>query len=132
MEIDRDLSLPFDGELTVGDGTGKDALFVLEPVGVDYMIKSVNPDIAHRPCLGVKLDPEGYASLVGAECEPTGATVFSISREGRDDKGRTSYSIISEKYGVVQWEDTEKEIYVQEMGDAPIDTTFSLVDRGAA
>ncbi|MFI6130573.1 serine/threonine protein kinase [Micromonospora sp. NPDC051141] len=132
VEIDRDLSLPFDGELTVGDGTGKDALFVLEPVGVDYMIKSVNPDIAHRPCLGVKLDPEGYASLVGAECEPTGATVFSISREGKDDTGRTSYSIISEKYGVVQWEDTEKEIYVQEMGDAPIDTTFSLVDRGAA
>ncbi|WP_431936580.1 serine/threonine protein kinase [Micromonospora sp. RP3T] len=132
VEIDRDLSLPFDGELTVGDGTGKDALFVLEPVGVDYMIKSVNPDIAHRPCLGVKLDPERYASLVGAACEPTGATVFSISQEGKDEKGRTSYSIISEKYGVVQWEDTEKEIYVQEMGDAPIDTTFSLVDRGAA
>ncbi|WP_405089903.1 protein kinase [Micromonospora sp. NBC_01392] len=132
VEIDRDLSLPFDGELTVGDGTGKDALFVLEPVGVDYLIKSVNPDIAHRPCLGVKLDPEGYASLVGAECEPTGATVFSITREGKDDKGRTSYSIFNDKYGLVQWEDTEKKIYVQELGDAPIDTTFSLVDRGAA
>ncbi|MFI2710712.1 serine/threonine-protein kinase [Micromonospora sp. NPDC018662] len=132
VEIDRDLSLPFDGKLTVGDGTGKDALFVLEPVGVDYMIRSVNPDVAHRPCLGVKLDAEGYASLVGAECEPTGATMFGISPEGKDDKARTSYSIFNDKYGLVQWDDTEKEIYVQEMGDAPIDTTFSLVDRGAA
>ncbi|QLQ36403.1 serine/threonine protein kinase [Micromonospora robiginosa] len=132
VEIDRDLSLPFDGELTVGDGTGRDALFVLEPVGVDFMIKSVNPDIAHRPCLGVKLDSEGYAFLVGADCQPTGATVFEISREGKDDKGRTSYAIVSDKYGVVQWDESQKKIYVQELGDAPIDTTFSLVDRGDA
>lgn len=131
VEIDRDLSLPFDGELEVGDGTGKDALFVLEPAGVDYMIKSVNPDIAHRPCLGVKLDSEGYKSLVGAECRPTAATLFGISREGKDDKGRTSYAIVSDEYGVVQWSPSKKEIYVEFLGDAPIDTTFSLVDRGA-
>ncbi|MGV9211049.1 serine/threonine-protein kinase [Micromonospora sp. RB23] len=59
VEIDRDLKLPFHGELEVGDGTGKDALFVLEPVGVDFMIKSMNPDIAHRPCLGSKSIPRG-------------------------------------------------------------------------
>jgi hypothetical protein len=131
VEIDRDLSLPSHGELEVGNGTGKDALFVLEPVGVDYMIKSVNPDIAHRPCLGVKLDSEGYKSLVGADCQPTKATVFVISREGRDDKGRTSYSIINDEYGPVQWSPTKKEIFVEFLGDAPLDTTFSLVDRGA-
>ncbi|MGW1449733.1 serine/threonine protein kinase [Micromonospora sp. NPDC002411] len=131
VEIDRDLSLPSHGELEVGDGTGKDALFVLEPVGVDYMIKSVNPDIAHRPCLGVKLDAKGYKSLVGAECYATAATLFGIAREGRDDKGRTSYSLINEEHGVVQWSPTKKEIYVEFLGDAPIDTTFSLVDRGA-
>ncbi|MFE9191907.1 serine/threonine protein kinase [Micromonospora sp. NPDC007208] len=131
VEIDRDLSLPSHGELEVGDGTGKDALFVLEPVGVDYMIKSVNPDIAHRPCLGVKLDSEGNKSLVGAECHPTKATLFAISREGRDDKGRTSYAITNDEYGPVQWSPTKKEIYVEFLGDAPLDTTFSLVDRGA-
>ncbi|MEU7943584.1 protein kinase [Micromonospora taraxaci] len=131
VEIDRDLSLPSHGELEVGDGTGKDALFVLEPVGVDYMIKSVNPDIAHRPCLGVKLDAKGYKSLVGAECYATAATLFGIAREGKDDKGRTSYSLINEEHGVVQWSPTKKEIYVEFLGDAPIDTTFSLVDRGA-
>ncbi|MFF3853187.1 serine/threonine protein kinase [Micromonospora sp. NPDC002575] len=132
VEIDRDLSLPYDGKVHVGDGTGRDALFVLEPVGVDYMIKSLNPDIAHRPCLGVKIDSEGYASLVGADCQPTDATLFGISREGKDDKGRISYSIISEKYGVVQWSPSQKKIYVEVLGDAPVGTTFSLVDRGAA
>ncbi|MCZ7436914.1 protein kinase [Micromonospora sp. WMMC241] len=131
VQADRDLSLPFDGELTVGDGTGRDALFVLEPVGVDYLIKSVNPDISHRPCLGVKLDAERNASLVGTECEPTAATMFGILREGKDDKGRTSYAIVSDRYGLVQWDESRREIYVQELGDAPIDTTFSLVDRGA-
>ncbi|WP_328340463.1 serine/threonine-protein kinase [Micromonospora sp. NBC_00421] len=131
VEIDRDLSLPFHGELEVGDGTGKDALFVLEPVGVDYMIRSVNPDIAHRPCLGVKIDAKGYASLVGADCYATAATVFGITREGKDDKGRTSYSIISDEYGVVQWSPSKKGIRVEFLGDAPVPTTFSLVDRGA-
>ncbi|MET8043318.1 hypothetical protein ABZU25_20945 [Micromonospora sp. NPDC005215] len=131
VKIDHDLSLPSHGELEVGDGTGKDALFVLEPVGVDYMIKSVNPDIAHRPCLGVKIDAEGYKSLVGADCRPTVATLFVISREGKDDKGRTSYSVVSEEYGVVRWSPTKREIYVEFLGDAPLDTAFSLVDRGA-
>lgn len=131
VQIDRDLKLPFHGELETGDGTGKDALFVLEPVGVDFMIKSLNPDIAHRPCLGVKIDSKGYASLVGAECYASAATVFAISREGKDDKGRTSYAIVSDEYGVVQWSPTKKAIYVEHLGDASLDTTFSLVDRGA-
>ncbi|MGC4880010.1 serine/threonine protein kinase [Micromonospora sp. DT43] len=131
VEIDRDLSLPSDGELGTGDGTGKDALFVLEPVGVDYMIKSVNPEIAHRPCLGVKLDAKENKLLVGTDCRPTAATLFAISREAKDDKGRTSYVITNDEYGVVQWSPTRKHIYLEFLGDAPIDTTFSLVDRGA-
>ncbi|GGM08787.1 MULTISPECIES: serine/threonine protein kinase [Micromonospora] len=131
VQIDRDLSLPFDRTLRVGDGTGPDALFVLDPVGVDYMIKSLNPDVAHQPCLGVKIDSAGYASLVGVDCQPTPATVFDISRDGWDDKGRLAYSIINETYGVLEWNADEKRLHVQEQGDAPVGTTFSLVDRGA-
>ena len=116
VEIDRDLSLPFDGEVGVSDGTKPDARFVLDPVGVDFMIKSLNPEIAHRPCLGVKIDEEGYASLVGTECNPGGATLFGVSREGKDDKGRLSYAIVSEKYGVVQWSPSQKKIYVEVLG----------------
>ncbi|WP_433233777.1 hypothetical protein ACQP2H_29955 [Micromonospora sp. CA-248260] len=95
------------------------------------MIRSLNPQIAHRPCLGVKLDAQGYASLVGTDCEPTAATLFGISREGKDDKGRLAYAIVSEQYGVVQWSPSQKKIYVEVLGDAPVGTTFSLVDRGA-
>ncbi|MEV1317656.1 serine/threonine-protein kinase [Micromonospora arborensis] len=131
VEIDRDLSLPSHGEVLTGDGTGPDALFALEPVGVDYMIKSLNPDIAHRPCLGVKIDAEENRSLVGADCRPTKATMFTIVPEGKDDKGRTSYAIVNEEYGVVQWSPSKKEIYVEFLGDASLSTTFSLVDRGA-
>ncbi|MEW2430093.1 protein kinase [Micromonospora sp. NPDC047644] len=131
VEIDRDLSLPSHGEVEVGNGTGKDALFVLEPVGVDYMIKSVNPEIAHRPCLGVKVDSEGYAALVGADCRPSKATLFTLYRDGEDDKGRPAYAVTNDEHGPVQWSPTKKEIFVEFLGDAPLNTTFSLVDRGA-
>ncbi|MCG5468961.1 protein kinase [Micromonospora sp. LAH09] len=131
VEIDRDLSLVLGEAVSVGDGTGPDALFALEPVGVDYMIKSLNPDVVHLPCLGVKIDADGDKSLVNTECEISAATLFGISPEGKDDKGRTSYAIVSEKYGVVQWSPSQKNIYVEFMGDAPLSTTFSLVDRGA-
>lgn len=73
---------------------------------------------------------EGYASLVGADCQPTKATLFVISRAGKDDKGRISYSIFSDEYGVVQWSPSKKKIYVEFLGDASTDITFSLVDRG--
>ncbi|WP_139218024.1 hypothetical protein [Micromonospora phaseoli] len=66
---------------------------------------------------------------MGTECEPTAATLFGLGRQ--DNKGRTTYAIVSEEYGVVQWSPSKKEIYVEFLGDAPIDTTFSLVDRGA-
>ncbi|MET8255897.1 serine/threonine-protein kinase [Micromonospora sp. NPDC005205] len=131
VEIDRDLSLPSHGEVEVGKGTGKDALFVLVPVGVDYMIKSVNPEIAHRPCLGVKVDSEGYSALVGADCRPSKATLFTLYREGNDDKGRPAYGIVNDEHGPVQWSPTKSEIFVEFLGDAPLNTTFSLVDRGA-
>ncbi|MDG4833454.1 serine/threonine-protein kinase [Solwaraspora sp. WMMD1047] len=130
-EIDRDLSMPFDGVTHVSDGTGPDALFALVPIGVDYMIKSLNPEVDHRPCLGVKVLPEESAALVAAECYPTAATLFEISPvDGTDDKGRPTYQIYNDTYGFVQWSRSRSKIYVEFLGDAPIDTTFSLVDRG--
>ncbi|RIV37542.1 serine/threonine-protein kinase [Micromonospora radicis] len=131
VEADRNLSMAYGDEVSAGTGTGPEALFALDPVGVDYMIRSLNPDTAGRPCLGVKIDSTGYASLIGADCEPTVATMFRILREAEDDEGRTSYAILNDTYGVVEWDPDEKEIYVQEIGDAEVGTTFVLVDRGA-
>ncbi|MFI0794361.1 hypothetical protein ACH4OY_17005 [Micromonospora rubida] len=38
----------------------------------------------------------------------------------------------SDEYGVVQWNPSKKKIYVEFLGDASTDTTFSLVDRGGS
>jgi hypothetical protein len=130
-EIDADLSMPFDGVAHVSGGTGPDALFALVPVGVDFMIKSLNPEVDHLPCLGIKVLPEESAALVAAECYPTTATLFEITPVGgTDDKGRPTYQIYNDEYGSVQWSRDLSKIYVEFLGDAPIDTTFSLVDRG--
>lgn len=148
----------------LGDGGMGSVFLARSPQGRRVAVKVVRPELshddvfrarfrsevnrAHQPCLGVKIDSAGHASLVGAECDPTdappprpgcpdrerqtGPALFGLSREGRDDKGRASYSIVSERYGVVQWSPSQKKIYVELLGDAPIGTTFSLVDRGAA
>ncbi|MFV2102323.1 serine/threonine protein kinase [Micromonospora sp. LOL_024] len=132
VEIDRDLSLPTGDEVQVGDGNASDALFVLVPVGVDHMIESLNPDVSHRSCLGVKIDAAGSTSLVGTDCEPTAATLFGIVRQdGKDDKGRTTYAIVSDEYGTVTWSPSRKRIHVEFLGDGTVDTTFRLVDQGA-
>ena len=36
--------LPLPDQVETSDGTGKDAVFALVPVGVDYMIKSMQPN----------------------------------------------------------------------------------------
>ncbi|MEU7908040.1 serine/threonine-protein kinase [Actinoplanes sp. NPDC049118] len=132
-EIDRDLAMPYPDEVVASDGTGKDALFVLVPTGVDFLIKSVRPTEGEQPCLGVKVIPEGSAELVATECAATKATLFSISATGdTDDKGRPTYTLYNDAHGLVQWYEAKSEVYVEHPGDAPPDTTFSFVDRGPA
>jgi hypothetical protein len=131
VEKDKDLALPFPDEVVASDGTGKDALFALVPVGVDYMIKSLQPAQGEQPCLGVKFNPTGSASLVGTDCGATKATLFSITpTRKQDDKGRPTYTIFNDDNGLVQWAEASSEIYVEFPGDAPPNATFSFVDRG--
>ncbi|MEV4703070.1 serine/threonine-protein kinase [Actinoplanes sp. NPDC049316] len=131
-EIDRDLALPATGAARASDGTSEDAQFVLEPYGVDYLIKSVRPSAGGRErCLGVRADPDGPASLVATECTSAKATIFEIGEAGgKDDKGRPTYVISNDTYGLVQWSESSRTVYVQEIGDAEVDLTFSFVDRG--
>ncbi|MEV4640041.1 serine/threonine-protein kinase [Actinoplanes sp. NPDC049548] len=131
-DIDRDLALPATGPARASDGTGPDALFVLESYGVDYVIKAVRPDDQGRErCLGVKINPDGPGSLVATACAFTKATIFSINAaDGHDDKGRPTYTIANEAYGLVQWSEQRRAVYVEETGDFPNTLTFSFVDRG--
>ncbi|MEV8503662.1 serine/threonine-protein kinase [Actinoplanes sp. NPDC051475] len=132
--IDRDLALPDTGPARASDGTGPDALFILESYGVDYLIKAVRPGSrGQERCLGVKVDPDGPGSLVATACSATKATIFGIQpAEGRDEKGRPTYTIGNEAYGLVQWSENRRAVYVEEAGDFPNLLSFSLVDRGPA
>jgi hypothetical protein len=134
-EFDKDLSLPYhDYEVGAGDGTGLQSLFVLVPMGVDFLIKSLrSPKKSEESCLGVKVIPDETASLVAADCFASKATLFSIAKTGHnDDKGRPTFAIINEDYGFVQWDKQKSIVYVQEVGDASPTATFSFVDRGPA
>ncbi|WP_304523791.1 serine/threonine protein kinase [Actinoplanes sp. DH11] len=130
-EIDRDLELELhSSEVETGDGTGTKSLFQLDPLGVDYMIRSLD-DPAFERCVGVKVVPDVGSHLSPAECTPTEATVFSLRRSGgADDRKRPTYWLYNEAYGYVQWSTDRKELFVQEVGDADPLSTFSFVDRG--
>ncbi|MEV6347450.1 serine/threonine-protein kinase [Actinoplanes sp. NPDC051851] len=132
-EIDRDLALDVeDSEVRAGDGTGLKSEFALDPLGVDYLIRSLrDPDEEDGDCLGVKIVLDETARLVPTECAATEATLFSLLPVGaKDDKNRPTYYLYNEKWGYVQWSDELKVIFVEVIGDAPPASTFSFVDRG--
>ncbi|MGI5149732.1 serine/threonine protein kinase [Plantactinospora sp. CA-294935] len=135
-EIDRDLALDYHRyEVEASDGTGMKSQFVLVPMGVDYLIRSLrgaDRGDNSETCLGVKITPDKPSSLVAAECVPTQATLFSLTPTGAtDDKKRRTYHIYNEAYGFVQWSVERKAVFVEEVGDATPTASFSLVDRGA-
>ncbi|WP_305783419.1 serine/threonine-protein kinase [Symbioplanes lichenis] len=133
-DIDRDLELPTGERAKPGGGTTPESVFTLVPSGVDHLIRSGVADYRGEPrCLGVRLDPQGSSSLVETGCNVTKATLFSLSRnEHLDERGRPTYAIVNEAYGIVQWNERDREVYVEQAGDGPNDIAFSLVDRGAA
>ncbi|MEU8614340.1 serine/threonine protein kinase, partial [Actinoplanes sp. NPDC048791] len=131
VEIDRDLAMPFPDEVVTSGGTGKDSLFALVPMGVDYLIQSQKPTDGEPPCLGAKVIPGDSAELVATECAATKATLFNISETGKkDDKGRPTYTIYNDAHGTLQWRTKKPQVYLEFLGDAETDTTFSFVDRG--
>jgi hypothetical protein len=124
--------MPFPDEVVTSDGTGKDALFALVPLGVEYMIQSQQPTEGEPLCLGAKVIPGDATELVATECAGTKATLFAISETGaKDDKGRPTYTIYNDAHGTLQWRTRKPQVYLQFLGDAETDTTFSFVDRGA-
>ncbi|AGZ39405.1 serine/threonine protein kinase [Actinoplanes friuliensis] len=121
-------------ELEVSDGTGSKSQFVLQPVGVDYLIKSLGNESYAGPesCLGVKILPdEEAAPAVSAPCTPTKATLFSMSETGKKDKkGRPTYRIGNDEYGWLLWDADAKRSDVTEVGEPQFADQYTLVDRG--
>ena len=131
-EIDRDFALDdASSELEAKDGTGTKSEFALVPVGVDFLIRSLYDPNGDEVCLGVRVIPSRSAKLVPAKCEATDATLFEvIATRQQDDRGRPTYHILNDKHGFLQWDESVSEFYVEHVGDAPPDSTFSFVDRG--
>ncbi|MEV7626912.1 protein kinase [Actinoplanes sp. NPDC089786] len=134
-EIDRNLSLDRHWyEVTASDGTGVDTLFVLEPAGVDFVIRSLRSEghFQDAPtCLGVKLVPGEGSWLQAADCRRSKATLFSVTATGRtDDQGRPTFYISNEAYGHVLWDAKTKKANVDQIGEVDPTTSFSFVDRG--
>ncbi|WP_305784184.1 serine/threonine-protein kinase [Symbioplanes lichenis] len=118
-------------ELTVGDGTGSASEFVLEPVGVDYMIRSLAGESFAGPdrCLGVQRGDDIWP-VVSTACTPTPGRLFSLRDTGeQDDKGRPLYSIATEG-GWLLWDEDAKRSSVTEVGEGRFADKYSLVDRG--
>ncbi|MFI5930664.1 protein kinase [Actinoplanes sp. NPDC051494] len=121
-------------ELDLSDGTGPEAEFVLKPVGVRYMIRSLAGEgyAGDDYCLGVDYVPGRAASpVVGATCAPTAATLFAMVATGdKDAKGRPTYSIKSDEHGWLMWDAERKRSDVTEVGEALFADKYTLVDRG--
>jgi eukaryotic-like serine/threonine-protein kinase len=131
--IDRDLALPQNAPAKAGGGTTPESVFLLVPKGSSYQIRSEVTDLAGTPrCLAVKRDEGGPASLGPGPCTDAKTTLFRLTPNGKsDEKNRPTYGMSNEEYGVVQWSETRRAIYVEEAGDFPATIEFSFVDRGA-
>jgi hypothetical protein len=131
--IDRDLALPQNAPAKAGGGTTPESLFVLVPSGENYRIKSAVTDLAgHDRCLGVNPDPRHSAGLSPTGCDSSDRTLFSLRPTGQtDEKNRPTYSMTNDPYGIVQWNENDREVYVEESGDFPAAIEFSFVDRGS-
>jgi hypothetical protein len=132
--IDRDLALPQNSPAKAGGGTTPESLFVLVPRGPDYLIRSTVADLGNEErCLGIEPSARGSAALVPMGCEASDATLFRLFATGEaDEKDRPTYSLSSESYGLVQWSENDRRVYVEEAGDFPTAIEFSFVDRGPA
>jgi hypothetical protein len=132
VEEDKDLSATFEGPITTGPGTDDGAKFRLVPSGDAYLIETLRPvEFQGRFCVVVKPNTD-RATLSTAECQPAEQTLFLIAATGKkDEKGRATYRIKNDRHGFVQWSDSDRSLYVQQVGDAAVQGTFSFVDRGA-
>jgi hypothetical protein len=135
-EIDHDLSLDRHWyEVTASDGGGVDALFVLQPAGVDFVIRSLR-STGHpqdKPtCVGVKLIPDDNGAwLQATECRRSPATLFSLRSTGdKDDEGRPTFYIYNDAYGYAMWNAKHKKVSVDQTDALDPGTSFSFVDRG--
>ena len=126
------LAATSDGKVEVnGDFSGK-ALFVPVPAAPgsqDFLIKTGQLRRGGEAlCLQVK-----RSAVVTAACDAADrAQIFRFDNLGKDNQGRTTYGISSQG-AHLQWDPNgTRGLIAEEVGDAPLDTTWVAIDRGAS
>lgn len=128
------LSAALSGRATVARSPGEGTLFVLTRKGSDVVIASARTGAdGRRSCLTVKdIDPSMPEVLWAQPCAQDRNQLFTFMAQPSANGART-YAIRNDSAGFVQWsQDPKFALYVQELGDAELDTRFTVQDRGEA
>ncbi|WP_430788403.1 hypothetical protein [Actinoplanes sp. G11-F43] len=120
------------GRLGLTDGEAKYTLFVLSPVGEKFQIKTAKAgDGKKAACIGIKNNGSKPLTLVATKCDQKRAgQLFTITKLKAKDNGRPTYAI-SNSSAFVQYF-PKSGLIAEELGDAPLMTSFSFVDNGPA
>lgn len=127
------LAVSASGRVVLSKDRGTRARFVLVRNGDSFLIvtttRTNGTDVL---CLGIKsLAPTAPLALVGVACDPgSDDQQFTFGKE-RTVAGRASYSLRTAAGFVQASKDPDFGVYAQELGDAPLESTFALVDDGA-
>ena len=119
------------GRLSSTDGEAPKGLFLLVPTEDAYMIKTAEVESTGNPsCMGVRNNGSDPLTVVASTCDAArDGQLFEIEEE-EGGSGERTYSIrngdaflqITREFGLI----------AQELGDSPLETTFSFVDNGQA
>ena len=118
------------GRLNVTDGESASGLFVLTPSGDRYLIKTAQAGADGEPsCMEVKSKGSESLTVVASACDAgRAAQLFTIAKaQGKVSAGRPTYSIAN---GDAFLQDFGDGLIAEELGDAPLKTTYAFVDNG--
>jgi hypothetical protein len=117
------------GRLSLTDGEAEHSMFVLTPVGDKYLIKTAKAGAGGEPsCMGIKGNGSAPLTVVAAACDAGRAgQLFTIARQEAKSNGLPTYAI-SNRSAFLQ--EFPSGLIAEELGDAPLKTTFAFVDNG--
>ncbi|WP_305787080.1 hypothetical protein [Symbioplanes lichenis] len=130
-EFESILAVDARGRLNLTDGESDKSLFVLVPNGAKWLIKTAKADPSGEPaCMGLKNNGSNPLTVVAALCDAgrTGQNFTITKLDATDSAGRPTYAI-SSRDAFLQYFGRSG-LIAEELGDAPLKTTFSFVDNG--
>jgi len=129
------LAVTSSDRIQVTEDYGDRALFVPTPAPTgkdEYLIKTGKLRSGGAAlCLSVRTNGTNPLTVVTAACDPTDdAQLFTFHQNGKDNQNRMTYAI-ENRSAFLQWfPNGNSGLIAEEIGDATLNTTFVLIDRG--